>query len=133
MAKRKTKRSIFWRKAIGRWRKSSLPVKAFCQQEGFSDASFYTWRKKLSPGGARRRSGQGAKHRPGAGKKPRPRKPATGSKETPLFLPVRTVESCTTGGSVEIELRSGRVLRTGPDFDAQTVAHLAALLERPPC
>jgi hypothetical protein len=40
-----------WRKRLQRHRRSGLTVARFCEREGVSTASFYSWRKRL--GGAR--------------------------------------------------------------------------------
>jgi hypothetical protein len=44
-----------WRNRFQRFAKSGLPVARFCSREGVSVASFYYWRKKVVPNGARRR------------------------------------------------------------------------------
>jgi transposase len=38
----------FWRMAIETWQSSGLSVRQFCTDEGLSEPSFYSWRKKLS-------------------------------------------------------------------------------------
>lgn len=38
----------FWQMAVETWRASGLSVRAFCKQEGLSEPSFYSWRRKLS-------------------------------------------------------------------------------------
>lgn len=38
-----------WRERIERWRRSGLSVVAFCRQEQVSQASFFNWRKRVSP------------------------------------------------------------------------------------
>jgi len=40
----------FWQMAIETWRISGLSVRQFCDNEGLTEASFYSWRKKLSTG-----------------------------------------------------------------------------------
>jgi hypothetical protein len=41
-------RQDYWRKLIGEQSGSGQSVGAFCRGRGISDASFYTWRKRLS-------------------------------------------------------------------------------------
>jgi transposase-like protein len=41
-------RPDYWRKLIGEQSGSGQSVSAFCRGRGVSDASFYTWRKRLS-------------------------------------------------------------------------------------
>jgi len=41
-----------WRERLGRHRRSGLSVARFCEREGVSTASFYSWRKRLDDAGA---------------------------------------------------------------------------------
>jgi Transposase len=36
-----------WQELIRQQQQSKLPVSVFCRQHGFSDQSFYNWRKRL--------------------------------------------------------------------------------------
>ena len=38
----------FWKMVLETFTSSGLSVRQFCQQEGLSEASFYSWRKRLS-------------------------------------------------------------------------------------
>ena len=38
----------FWQMVIDTWLSSGLSVRQFCRQEGLSEPSFYSWRKKLA-------------------------------------------------------------------------------------
>lgn len=40
-----------WRDRLAEQERSGLSVKQFCQQQGFSEYSFYAWRKRLRNGG----------------------------------------------------------------------------------
>ena len=44
-----SEQQAFWQMVIETWHSSGLSVRAFCQQEGLSEAAFYTWRAKLQP------------------------------------------------------------------------------------
>ena len=37
-----------WRERLDRWKRSGLTITAFCQREGVSQPSFYSWRKRLA-------------------------------------------------------------------------------------
>ena len=39
---------LFWQMVLETFKSSGLSVRQFCQKEGLSEASFYTWRKKLT-------------------------------------------------------------------------------------
>jgi transposase len=97
-------REPYWRRVLGRWRRSGLSVRAFCQAEGVSEPSFYGWRRKLDQGDHKK----------------------------PAFLPVHVVteeikEPATRG--IEIVLANGRCLRVGPGFDPDTLVKVVDLLE----
>ena len=38
----------FWQMAIETWQSSGLSIRRFCKQEGLSEPSFYSWRKRLT-------------------------------------------------------------------------------------
>ena len=38
----------FWQMVLDTFKTSGLSVRQFCQQEGLTEASFYSWRKRLS-------------------------------------------------------------------------------------
>jgi transposase-like protein len=39
-----------WQGLVREQQQSGLPVSAFCRRHGFSDQSFYNWRKRLADG-----------------------------------------------------------------------------------
>jgi transposase-like protein len=41
-------RRAFWELAMGEQKSSGLSVRAFCRREGLGEASFYSWRRRLS-------------------------------------------------------------------------------------
>ena len=97
-------REPHWRRVLARWRRSGLSVRAFCRAEGFSEPSFYMWRRKLEQ----------ADHK------------------KPAFLPVHVVtEEAKPPATrdIEIVLANGRCLRVGPGFDPRTLVTLVDLLE----
>lgn len=38
----------FWQLAVEAWQASGMSVRRFCKQEGLSEPSFYSWRKRLT-------------------------------------------------------------------------------------
>lgn len=58
---RSVEKESFWRGLHESYRGSGLTVRAFCQREGVSEPSFYSWRKEL---GKRDASRGRAVHRP---------------------------------------------------------------------
>jgi len=97
-----------WRKWIERWHKSGLSVRAFCDQHGLSQPSFYAWRRTLQQ-----------------------RDQASVSFVPLHVLPDKPTVSLTP---LEVVLPNGRSLRVAPGFDAITLRQLLAVLEEaPPC
>jgi transposase len=96
-----------WQQRLERFRHSSLTVPAFCDREGISAASFYTWRRRLQQD---------------------PTTPA----DAPRLVPVRLVTP-PAASPVELLLPSGVVLRLPPDTDLAWLQQLLPLLGVAPC
>jgi transposase-like protein len=47
MSKTQVARLDFWRQLVAKQQQSGISVRAFCQQHGTSEYSFYHWRKRL--------------------------------------------------------------------------------------
>ncbi len=43
-----SKKGKKWAELIGQQQQSGLTVSAFCREHGFSDQTFYNWRKRLA-------------------------------------------------------------------------------------
>jgi transposase len=97
-----------WQQRLERFRRSGLTVPAFCNREGISAASFYTWRRRL-------------RH-----------DPAPPAAENPRIVPVHLV-SPSANASVEVLLPSGLVLRLSPDCDLAWLRQVLPLLGVAPC
>ncbi len=41
-------REEYWKGHISSWKRSSLEIRAYCQEQGISHNTFYYWRKRLS-------------------------------------------------------------------------------------
>jgi transposase len=101
----------FWRQALARQRASGLSIRAFCEREGLSEASYYQWRREL----ARRDRSPRQALRPGR-----------------AFVPVRIIPDADrrhARGLIEIVLAGGRRIRVGEGFVPQTLAEVVAVLE----
>jgi len=103
MAKGTTRRHL-----IGRQQQSGLSICAFCDAEGVSQPSFFSWRKRL-------RSQQ--------------------RQTKPQFVPVEIAmpDALTSAGHIEIVLAGGRRVRVAPGFDEQALKSVLAILEQPSC
>ena len=97
----------FWRTTVRQWRGSGLSVRAYCEEHGLAEPTFYAWRRTLAEGEASAR-----------------------------FVPVQvlpearsqTMTDASVGG-LELVLGAGRVLRVAPGFDGPTLRRLLGLLE----
>lgn len=87
---------VVWRDRLRRFSKSKLTVRAFCRQEGVSDASYYQWRKRLMK---RPERGTGARSDQDS-RAPRAQGP-------PRFVPVNVSQSAV----IEVELPNGIRIR----------------------
>ena len=94
-----------WQELIRQQQQSKLSVSAFCRQRGFSDQSFYNWRKRLA---------------------------ADGKDEPVRFALVDATRSgADRHASLELILATGDRLRIAPGTDAATLrAVLTVLRER---
>jgi hypothetical protein len=92
-----------WHERLERFRQSDLTVSAFCESEGMSTASFYTWRRRLQ------------------------REPDPAAADKPRLVPVRLVAPA-AASPVELLLPSGVVVRLSPDCDLAWLRQLLPLL-----
>src|SRR5262245_61055733 len=106
--RRDTKPEPYWRDLITRWRASGQTVAAFCAAHRVSQATFYSWRKRL------------------AACSPRTTTPAP---QALTFAPVRVVPDPTA----DVLLPTGLVVRVPVGADPAAVARLVAALGGAPC
>jgi hypothetical protein len=95
----------FWRDLIDRWKDSGQSVAAFCAAHRVSQATFYSWRKRLAA-----------------------RAPVT-TPPAPAFAPIRVVADPTA----EVILQSGLIVRAPASMDPAAVARLVAALGGAAC
>ena len=90
-----------WAQRLGRYRRSSLTVRAFCQAENVSVPSFYQWKKKLAQADAPR---------------------------TPAFVPVEL--SAQGGDDLDLVLPGGATLKIPAKIDDASMRRvIAAVVE----
>ena len=105
---RSSDKEQFWRKMVRQCRRSGLSVRAFCEEQGLSEPSFYAWRRTIAA-----RDEAAVRFVP--------------VQVTPEPQPTTTADG--SAGAVELVLGAGRRLRIGPGFDGPTLKRLLALLE----
>jgi transposase-like protein len=119
----------FWRRVLRQWRRSGQSVRAFCDEHGLSQPSFYAWRRCI------------AERDQEARRMPHPQAHTEAAADgrvaaQAIFVPLRVVPntSAPVAAALEVVLVQGRVLRVAPGFDAATLRQLLAVLEEgPPC
>ena len=104
---RRASKEQFWRRMVRQCRSSGQSVRAFCEEHGLSEPSFYAWRRTLAA-----RDDAALRFVP--------------VQVTPEPQPIMADGSA---GAVELVLSAGRRLRIGPGFDGPTLTRLLALLE----
>jgi transposase len=105
---RRASKERFWRTKVRQWRGSGLSVRAYCEEQGLSEPSFYTWRRTLAD------------------------RDAAAVRFVPVQVtpePTPTTTTAGSAGALELVLGGGRRLRVGPGFDGPTLTRLLALLE----
>lgn len=100
--KRIRKDSTIWQLLLEEKEQSKLSVRAFCQDKGITEASYYSWRKRLS--GIR-------------------------SKESPLFSPIE-IQAQTVGGGAVVELPGGVKVRLDGLPPVEYLHHLSVTFNR---
>ena len=101
MSKTQVARLDFWRQLVAKQQQSGISVRAFCQQHGTSEYSFYHWRKRL-----------------------RQQLPVK-------FALVETTQGAPTVAVLEVILTSGERLRIVPGIEAGTLRLVLSLLREP--
>jgi hypothetical protein len=103
--RRRRKPEPFWCDLIDRWKASAQSVAAFCAAHRVSQATFYSWRKRLAT-----------------------RTRCTTS-PAPAFAPIRVVPDPTA----EVVLPNGLIVRVPAATDPAAVARLVAALGSAAC
>ncbi len=114
--RRKGRSDKEWQAIISRAARSGTSIRAFCRAEGIHEAQFYSWRRKL-----RERAGRGTPQENGG----------TGPASFALVADQDNAGGLDAG--IELVLAGGRRLRIGKGVDPETLAAVAAVLERNQC
>lgn len=99
-----------WRDLVKRQAASGLSVRAFCQREGLSQASFYGWRRTI-------------------GQRDGTQRTLSPSTQSPSFVPIVVTGGPRRETGFVIELIGGRVLRLPEAIATQRLAELVLTLE----
>ena len=122
---------LAWRERVARWSTSGQSVRAFCQQHGLIETSFYYWKRELRAREASVSSLTGSispSHAASpamAPAKSSPRQRPVVKKSAPVFVPVTVLPGLTL--SVEVRCPSGHVVLLSACDMASLTSLLAAL------
>lgn len=112
--KSSAERRRFWQRLFSAWRKSDLTARAFCETQGVSEASFYTWRKKLSLASGRNRKSTATTSRGF-------RTEASPPDFIEVALPGRS------SGRLELRLPSGSALTFPPEIERRALLDILTI------
>src|SRR4051812_2193466 len=107
-----------WLERIRRWQPSQLSVSEYCRRRGFSEPSFYAWRRVLLQRGLL-----------ADGLKPQ----AEPTPTNPAFVKITVKADVPVTPAIEVVLAAGRIVRVPAGFDAAMLRQLLRLLEEPVC
>lgn len=118
IAKRDTRKELFWQRMIREQASSGQSIKAWCRQQELSEARFYWWRRKLG-------------RREVAGARPH----SAGKASRTEFVPVHITRDAATNdnGQIEIILADGGCIRITGVVDPRMLTDVLELLERRVC
>ena len=110
------KREHYWLDVLRRQRTSGQSIRAFCLGNGINQASFFSWRRRLTK-------------RLGKSMEPvRFKSPSETAKSA--FVPVTIQPANISGGTIELLHPRGHVLRIPSRFDAESLARILDVLDR---
>ena len=122
MRQRNAAKEQYWRRLFRQWRRSGLSVRDFCDEQGVSQPSFYSWRREIE-----RRDGQ-----PRASNAPSSAL-ADAEHATPAFIKLGIEDGAFNASVIDVVLSERRLLRVRPGFDEDLLRQLVRLLEEPSC
>jgi hypothetical protein len=108
----RSEKERYWRDVLRQWNRSGQTIRAFCDEHGLSEPSFYGWKRTIGERDQQRETGE------------------------PVFVPVRVTTTTTAtaaAAALEVVAGAGRVVRVPAGFDADTLRRLLAVLEAPSC
>ena len=114
--RRDAAKEAWWRRQVEAQHRSGLTIRAFCQEQHLSEASFYAWRKELA-------------------KREREKSPSTpdmSDSAWPAFAEVSFTQP-TTCPPIELVLADSRRVVIPPGFDRTTLQAVLEILETPRC
>ncbi len=117
--RRRAERERHWRSVLHRQRKSGQSVRGFCQQNAISQATFYNWRRKLTPSGpGERGASTAAIESPSRTARPMP------------FIPLKIKGLVGSGSVIEVVHPRGHLVRIPAAFDGEALHRIFTVLDQ---
>lgn len=112
-------RERHWRSVLHRQRKSGQSVRGFCQQNAISQATFYNWRRRLTPSGPGERNASTAAIESSS----------RTARSTP-FIPLKIKGLMSSGSVIEVVHPRGHLVRIPAAFDGEALHRIFAVLDQ---
>ena len=112
-------RERHWRSVLHRQRKSGQSVRAFCQQNAISQATFYNWRRRLTPSGPGERSASTAAI-----------ESSSRTARSTAFIPLKIKGLMSSGSVIEVVHPRGHLVRIPAAFDGEALHRIFTVLDQ---
>ena len=113
----------YWRSVLRRQKRSGLSVRQFCTEHRLSQASFYSWKRKIASRDRQAGIRSGGKGR----KRSRTQTVTKPDEKTAVFIPVRL--GAAAGGVLEVVHPRGYVVRVPAVFDENSLRQVLHVLD----
>jgi hypothetical protein len=111
-----------WRQALGRYERSGLTAREFCQRAGLKESVFHFWKRELARRDTERPApqsgGRSGTHRPGP------------ARRLPSLVPVSIGPAMPPAAPVEVLLPQGLRVRVGSGCEEALLRMVLSALER---
>lgn len=124
MSKRSEERRAYWRSMLERQQAGGLNARQFCREEQVSEASFHSWKRRLSSGD-RQSNASSEKATQERSEAKRITKQTDG---TDVFLPVRVRTAANS--LLEVVHPRGHVVRVPTVFDERSLREVLQVLDQ---
>jgi len=123
MSRQSEEKRAYWRSVLERQRAGGLSVRQFCKEEGVSEASFHSWKRRLADGDHQTNASSEE-----GGQKRLMAKPVTKQTDgTDAFIPVRVGTAASS--LVEVVHPRGYVVRVPAVFDEHSLREVLKVLD----
>ncbi len=116
--RRRAERERHWRSVLHRQRTSGQSVHGFCQEHAIPQATFYNWRRKLTPSGPGELGASTATIE----------SPSRTARPTP-FIPLKIKGLMGSGSVIEVVHPRGHLVRIPAAFDGEALHRIFTVLD----